>query len=840
MRNALKDKATVFDLWFLVEQAESSTLSCSQGRNSSQMDEKRVSSPYLVAAEKKSDALYSMCFGVSCAFFALRVLSRPEKEDLRWLDLCNKMLQGSSHLLGLLVWRVQIEGSNSRHIELLHKLETAHKEVDRLKQIRHEDAKANEKVVSIFATQEQCWLIERKKLQQHITALMNIVSALEKNKNEVVSEMSEKLREMEVQMQFKDKVSEEEEQNKRKELEVKLTEAENTANELRESAKHEAQQHAADLLKQKTAFIELVSNQRHIEAELGRALKQLDAKRRELNSVFEQKEESLMLVQKLSMEVVKMRKDVEQKEKIMSAMLQKSKLDTAEKQMLMKEVKLSKSKRKQAELETERWRAVSERRHERHPLRNMFSHQSNAKRADPFGTRGAPQIGEKRNQNTDYALDYDSSDYLEDPEGFLLPNGSSPEQNDEIAMTANVKQLEGWVHLEAEKYGTVIEDRHQLEVDAFAEQMRIKDERLEACRWQLLRMEVESKRLESHVERLNQDMSELRHDNMKLETLLLAREEELKATKEKLTVKTKHDIIQNGNLNPSLREPELALDVDWSKVLIVKRNTIDSVQGKRTNPTDTLEKKDDQKEEDASSCYLSENIGLIVQNPEKELGKEKVSNLDPLQGESKSLSLSQPMIKKTRSEWKKDLHALGVSYKIKRLKQQVLMLERLAGKQESGEDVQSNNNSQHGINNVLLLISLLNKQVGRYQSLHDRTDELCKRMHDHNLETGPGFRDMTPRPKRETKALEHFLEETFQLQRYMVATGQRLGEVQSKIASGFIEVSEEVLNFDMKRFADNIRTLYQEVQRGLEVRIARIIGDLEGTLACDGMIRMRR
>lgn len=68
-------------------------------------------------------------------------------------------------------------------------------------------------------------------------------------------------------------------------------------------------------------------------------------------------------------------------------------------------------------------------------------------------------------------------------------------------------------------------------------------------------------------------------------------------------------------------------------------------------------------------------------------------------------------------------------------------------------------------------------------------------------------------------------------------------EIKSKILSGVVAVAEELdmsASFDMNRFADSIRTLLQEVQRGLEVRISRIIGDLEGTLACDGMIQLRR
>lgn len=101
----------------------------------------------------------------------------------------------------------------------------------------------------------------------------------------------------------------------------------------------------------------------------------------------------------------------------------------------------------------------------------------------------------------------------------------------------------------------------------------------------------------------------------------------------------------------------------------------------------------------------------------------------------------------------------------------------------------------------------------------------------------------TAKSKEETRILEHYLEETFQLQRYIVASGQKLMELQAKIVSGFVSIAGELdtpASFDMKRFADNISTLFKEVQRGLEVRISRIIGDLEGTIACDGIIYYRK
>lgn len=91
--------------------------------------------------------------------------------------------------------------------------------------------------------------------------------------------------------------------------------------------------------------------------------------------------------------------------------------------------------------------------------------------------------------------------------------------------------------------------------------------------------------------------------------------------------------------------------------------------------------------------------------------------------------------------------------------------------------------------------------------------------------------------------LEHYLEETFHLQRYIVATGQKWMELQGKIVSGFLSVADDLdtpASFDMKKFADSISTLFREVQRGFEVRVARIIGDLEGTLACDGIIHFRK
>ncbi|XWS48580.1 hypothetical protein CRYUN_Cryun13aG0088900 [Craigia yunnanensis] len=444
-----------------------------------------------------------------------------------------------------------------------------------------------------------------------------------------------------------------------------------------------------------------------------------------------------------------MRKDLEQKDKILSTMLRKSKLDTAEKQLLLKEVKVSKAKKKQAELEAERWRAVSESRHERHLLKGIFANQACAKLDISSGVKEVSKSSKTRSQLTDIIFEYGYSELKTDPEVFSpLPDCHSPEGSEDLVevVTADVKRLEGWVQAEAEKYATVIEKRHHLELDAFAEQMRLKDE--------------------------------------KLRGFSLA-------------------VAEHGTRIQAAAVPSLTNDSFWPKVKIIKKKSEE--QETETTLLDKSQKRHAEKEEVIPSYNKSKNIRLIVQSPEKEFEEEReYPNPGPIQKETngsvvvdsvaKSALPVQSLSKTKNTPWRMDLRALGVSYKIKRLKQQLLMLERLTGKQESGEDMEGGDNGMKGF---LLLISLLNKQVNRYQSLQGKTDDLCKRIHDNDLDMSQ--RDCsTTKSRGETRTLEHFLEETFQLLRYMVATGQKLMEIQYKMASGFIGVElDKTATFNM-------------------------------------------
>ncbi|KAJ4954637.1 hypothetical protein NE237_011420 [Protea cynaroides] len=803
-----------------------------------------------------------MCFGVSCALVALRLLAEPVMDDVQWSETRNRMLQGSAHLLGLLVWRVQKGEANDRRSELQCKLEKAEAGVTELKRIRCEDAKANERVVSIFAAQEQSWLSERKKLQLQIRVLLNELKVLDSKKEEIISNLNGKVKEKELLIQSTDKALDAE-VSKRKELEEKLQKVEAILEELRETAKKEAQEHSSELRKHKTAFIEFVSNQRKLEAEMGRTLRQVEVAKQELDSALKQKEESISMVQRLSLEMRKMRKDLEQKDNILSAMLRKSKSDTTEKEMLFKEIKISKARRKESELETERWRVPCKSRHNRYFLRSNLADDAESISDVFLGSKGVHHVegGCSGNRRTglqtidnrvnpkNVHLDCWEDEHTNADERFTPQqifgatyDGShwySPEADEE----PSAKHLEGWTCSEADKYTIAVEQRHHQDIDAFAEQMRLKDEKLEEFRWRSLSLELETKRLHSHIEGLDQNMSQFKEENINLQALLLDREAELKSLKERFSLLLRSLHHRKANLNSSSKNLTLEVKTTKSKLREKEESYLTVVR----NPHEVETVNDEENPFDKSK-----DLGFRVQTPEQEIAIENMvgMDLDHIQGEcmhpeaqigDKLASFGHSVVKKGSSPWKMDLHALGVSFKIKRMKQHLLMLEKLTRTLKNCEERATDDQGQTQIKGFFTIMTLLDKQVSRYQSLQDKADDLCKRMH--KSEQHGSCEDLSlARTKEGTKTLEHFLEETFQLQRYTVATGQKLMWIQSQIAACSVGGAEELdksTGFDIRQLADGVRTLFGEVQRGLEVRIARIIGDLEGTLASEGIMHWR-
>ncbi|KAJ0961119.1 hypothetical protein J5N97_000934 [Dioscorea zingiberensis] len=769
---------------------------------------------------------YPIYFGIACAFAALRLVGMEGLgwEHRGWCHVSELMLRGSAQLLGLLVERAQ------RKVGALEeKIRQAENEVREMKLRRSEDAKANEKVVAIFATHEQSWIAERKRLGLQIQSMARELRAAEGRIKEAVEERERVIRVKDEELEG--------ELKKRRELEERVKMAEEVAEELGERVKKEAEEHSAELWKHKTAFMELVSDQRQLEAEMGRVLRQAEAAKRELEEAAEQKEEGAAMVDKLSDEILKLQKDAEQKDKILSAMLRKSKIDSAEKQMLLKEVKISKAKKKQAEMESDRWRSMCESRH---------------KKSSTLSSRALPLVeaGSSRGNNhtgtlllleghhNEFAL-IKRENAIAETENF---DQYSSEGNDEIVCVDDMQQLRDWVRMEAEK-------------------------------WQLLSVELESKQLQSHIEGLDGTISQFRDENLRLEGLLSDREKELKLLREQFDFYVQH--FQKNSLNytasselmdvkkkPREKEQEMQQIMEPKKM---EKSSDSSSMTDFASPNNQLDElaitcvNEFYAEQSEGETESPENPGksfISITKNSKEIEEERVVSIDPGHIKSQNNFRGTPNTPEQtltkNSSWKMDIHALGISYKIKRLKQQLLVVEKLTGEQAMKQSATANDSpsitdgpnkrktgeSKQQFKGLLLVISLLNKQVKRYQSLEEKTDELCRKMNESYRTVGSRDQFNNGPTKDQTETLQRFLEETFQLQRFMVATGQKLMDIEAKVTCSFVGSVglDESSGFNMSQFADIVKNLFKEVQRGLELRIARIIGDLEGTLACDGIL----
>lgn len=691
-------------------------------------------------------------------------------DEKQCCEMKNKMM-----LLALLIRRIFDEEKGN----LLQRLEDANREITELKKLRNQDAKANEKVVSIIASQKQNWLKEKYRQRLQVEALMRELRNMEKRKRTSLSELQERLKEKDGLVQSKDKEIEEE-KLKRQEVEEKLVKSEKEVQELREMKERDVKEHSSELWRQKKTFLELASSQRQLEAELSRANKQIDAKRHE--------------VEDLSLEMVKMRKDVEAKDRILAVLLKKSKLDIAEMHTLLMEAKM-----KQDEDEAKSWRSNSK---SRRSLRSMFAFETTSKPTKTNSVGSITHIDEHVEWNKDPNVvpeimgSYSNDDFSELGNGVVHFEGAN----------GVARKRENMSFGEEDFCIRVIGKKQEIEIGVLPEH-----EKIEALCLHLMNSELESNRLRSCIEGQSQEMSQSRHNNTKVEESVAMRKQHFKTQlKSFLSHKNNTSYRRKNTKAEELQVQERVFGLKEGSKEHATEKGRESYSPDELRHLTLKAAQSDAEEESEKDTLLTENG--------KANGKEE--------SESQPSSTNNP-------PWRMDLHALGVSFKIKRLRQQLMMLERYIGKQES-QEIDKISSSDTGKRALLLLITLLNKQVTRYQSLQEKIDGICKKMHVND--TGK-------------TSLEHFLDETFQLQRYIVATGQKLMEIQSKITSGFVEVlvgfittesSSTSSSFDPERFAESIRSLFQEVQRGLEVRISRIIGDLGGTLAREGMIHLKR
>lgn len=221
--------------------------------------------------------------------------------------------------------------------------------------------------------------------------------------------------------------------------------------------------------------------------------------------------------------------------------------------------------------------------------------------------------------------------------------------------------------------------KHHIEIDAFMEQLRQKEEKLEAYNWRMMSTELESKRLQSHIEGLDRDIARLRQDNTRLEGVLVERETKLQSLQEQLMMHF-------------LPPHDAAIDNDrvWSGVKVVKRKSGGCTRQEMKAIAEDKELQD---------------IVLTLEAPDIHFGEEGMVS-------------SEDVAVSSNSTWKMDVHALGVVYKVKRLRQQLFML---TGKKHNCED-------EEQVKGFDAIMPLMNRQVDRYHSLQGKIDDLCTRM----------------------------------------------------------------------------------------------------------------
>ncbi|MQM04316.1 hypothetical protein Taro_037113 [Colocasia esculenta] len=173
-------------------------------------------------------------------------------------------------------------------------------------------------------------------------------------------------------------------------------------------------------------------------------------------------------------------------------------------------------------------------------------------------------------------------------------------------------------------------------------------------------------------------------------------------------------------------------------------------------------------------------------------------------------------VSRRESPWKVDSDSTGVSAKLKLLERELVNLEKLG----SGE--------------LSKVPSVMRKQAKRYQSLAGKIDDLCRRMQV----SDPS--EPTLSPEFRTQRQTEFLLEAFRLQHRATETRQKLTALQTETAkssTGDDHSGQAKLN--TRKSLDLIKSNFKEIQRNMEIWLARIMGDLEGILARNGVSHVK-
>lgn len=767
-------------------------------------------------------------------------------------------------------------------IKLLRKLEEAEAEVEEMKKRRAEDARANEKVAAIFATQRQHWKMEKKKLKQQLEILLKQSQAFEEFPSEEKLDCSRCAR--------KDGL-----------------------------------------------MSDLEARSLQMEDELVRAFNGLEICKKDCKIMFEEKKE---ITERLSSEIVRLRRDIDEKEEVISSLLRKS----DEKEELERKLTIVEAKRKQGDWPGLEKSLHAVHIKQRHLLEmDAFERQMRAKdeRMEVFRQKllsmdnkleklqaenrdlvRSLELAKAKNANLEILLKEKDSLLRSLKENLIFNEKSKMHSHSEQSL----------LEFEDAKY-KIEKVEHKATKFRAVEESKAKDEEFKeftspAVKAKLLQTQTDyeegkerlsfllkssksvpinylrdrnflRERLESidedservlptgnpHliclIQQATQAFGPCSHQETGLEGMLQTtkenagnsrvqglppwaynREQDGDPREELPTVVDKHvsgtckcgNAIDNNQTEAVVVAPvkfqsERAIWGEWQKGRVTASVDSES-QVSLPGRNGQLKGKtvfQDQNGGEAERQTTELSTTHVQTIPVKSFPARKNDDIS-----CDASSYLKHILEGRYSSTKKDAEALAISSEVKRLEQQLLQLEKISKAEVSKRlhskdetpimDLNTENGNDYeqvkSKSASLSTIQLLKKQFKRYQALIGKIEDLCTRIH----EKDPAHTNTGSRSREQIAAQELFLIETFQLQHYLAATGQKLIAIQSDIAHKSCAMDNEIAftaNFNVMQSVESVKSHLKEIQRSLEKRLARIIGDLEGTLARDGVLHVR-
>jgi hypothetical protein len=767
-------------------------------------------------------------------------------------------------------------------IKLLRKLEEAEAEVEEMKKRRAEDARANEKVAAIFATQRQHWKMEKKKLKQQLEILLKQSQAFEEFPSEEKLDCSRCAR--------KDGL-----------------------------------------------MSDLEARSLQMEDELVRAFNGLEICKKDCKIMFEEKKE---ITERLSSEIVRLRRDIDEKEEVISSLLRKS----DEKEELERKLTIVEAKRKQGDWPGLEKSLHAVHIKQRHLLEmDAFERQMRAKdeRMEVFRQKLLSmdnKLEKLQTENRDLVRSLELAKaknanleiLLKEKDSLLRSLKENLIFNEKSKMHSHSDQ--SLLEFEDAKY-KIEKVEHKATKFRAVEESKAKDEEFReftstAVKAKLLQTQTDyeegkerlsfllkssksvpinylrdrnflRERLESidedservlptgnpHliclIQQATQAFGPCSHQETGLEGMLQTtkenagnsgvqglppwaynREQDGDPREELPTVVDKHvsgtckcgNAIDNNQTEavvvaPVKLQSERAIWGEWQKGRVTASVDSES-QVSLPGRNGQLKGKtvfQDQNGGEAERQTTELSTTHVQTIPVKSFPARKNDDIS-----CDASSYLKHILEGRYSSTKKDAEALAISSDVKRLEQQLLQLEKIS-KAEVSKRIHSkdetpimdlnteNGNDYEQVKSKsasLSTIQLLKKQFKRYQALIGKIEDLCTRIH----EKDPAHTNTGSRSREQIAAQELFLIETFQLQHYLAATGQKLIAIQSDIAHKSCAMDNEIAftaNFNVMQSVESVKSHLKEIQRSLEKRLARVIGDLEGTLARDGVLHVR-